>query len=177
MKNIKLIIALLSISFLFANFTNAQTATEEYCNARFNFCVEYPSSIFTEKYESANGDGIELINEAGDAYIVASGANNTLNTTVEAEYKSFLNYVIHSEGAIKEIDSYKGDNFLEITVQVRNKYFYYQTYISDKFIVAAMVRTDLDDPKASLAAFNYLKDAVSLEIDSLDPTTFGYSEE
>ena len=177
MKNIKLIIALLSISFLFVNFTNGQTPTEKYCNARYDFCVEYPSSIFTEKYESANGDGIELINKDGNAYVVASGANNTLNTTVEAEYKNFLNYVIHSEGAIKEIDSFKGDNFLEITVQVRNKYFYYQTYISDKFIIAAMVRTDLDDPKASLAAFNYLKDAVSLEIDFLNPTSLGFSEE
>ena len=177
MKNIKLFISIFSISFLFTNFMSAQAPTEEYCNARFNFCVEYPSNIFTEKHESANGDGIELINEAGDAYIVASGANNTMNTSVEAEYKSFLNFIIESEGAIKEIDSYKGENMLEVTVQVANKYFYYQTYISDKFIVAAMVRTDLDDPKASLAAFNYLKDTVSLEIDFLDPSALGYTEE
>ena len=176
MKNIKLVITILSVSFLFTNFMSAQTPKQEYCNARFGFCLEYPSAIFTEKYESPNGDGIELINEDGDAYIVASGANNTLNTTVEAEYKNFLNFIIESEGAIREIDSYKGDNVLEVTLQVANKYFYYQTYISDKFIVAAMVRTDLDDPKASLAAFSYLKEAVSLEIDLLDPAALGYSE-
>lgn len=175
MKNIKIIFSVFFAVLLYTNMTYAQT--EEYCNPRFDFCIEYPANIFTEKYESTNGDGIELINEAGDAYIVASGSNNTLNTSVEAEYKNFLNFIIESEGAIKEIDSKRGENQLEVNVQVGNKYFFFQTFISEKFIIASMIRSDMDDPKASLAAFNYLKEAVRMEVGSVYENSIGFVQE
>lgn len=177
MKNVKIIFSVLFITLLYTNTTYAQTQTEEYCNPRFDFCIEYPAHIFTEKHESVNGDGIELINEAGDAYIVASGANNTLNTSVEAEYKNFVNYIIQAEGLIKEIDSKRDQNQLEVTVQVGNKYFFFQTFISDKFIIASMIRSDMDDPKASLAAFDYMKKAVNIEVGSNYDNSIGFVQE
>ena len=175
MRNITLVFSLFAIMFAFVGTTDAQVQMEEYCNARFSFCIEYPAHIFTEKHESTNGDGIELINDAGDAYIVASGTNNTLNTSVEAEYKNFLNFIIESEGVIKEIDSHRDENHLKVTVEVGNKYFFYQAFIADNFIVASMVRSDMDDPKASLAAFNYLKEAVQLEVDFTNGNAIGFT--
>lgn len=165
MKNIKSIFSIAIFSFLFVNIASAQSEMAEYCNNRFDFCIEYPSDIFTEKMLSANGDGVEFTNADGTVYLLASGSNNVLKTSVEAEYKNFMNYIIHTEGQVKEIESNRVGNMLEVSIQNGKKFFFYRTYISENALVAILIKTDLDEPNASLAAFNYLKDAVNLEVE------------
>lgn len=165
MKYIKSILAISIFSFLTLNFASAQTEMAKYCNNRFDFCIEYPADIFTEKMLSANGDGVELTNADGNAYLLASGANNVIKTSVEAEYKNFMNYIVHTEGQVKEIDSQRVGNMLEISVQTGNRYIFYRSYIFEEVLVAMMIKTDMPEQNASLAAFNYLKDAVKLEVE------------
>lgn len=173
MKYLKSIIAIFIINFLLLNTSFAQNQAGEYCNPRFNFCIEYPSDIFTEKMLSTNGDGIELTNDNGDVYLFASGSNNILTTSVEAEYKNFLNYMVATEGQVKELETNRVGNMLEVSIQNGKKYFFYRTYISDNYLVAVLIKTDLEDPTASLAAFNYLKSIVKLDAPDIQNGTAG----
>ncbi|MBJ6610285.1 MAG: hypothetical protein JG718_08000 [Candidatus Thiothrix moscowensis] len=59
---------------------------DTYCNERFGFCVDYPTS-FGMKPPPENGDGREFYDHNG-FQMTASGINNVLDATVASEMKS-----------------------------------------------------------------------------------------
>jgi hypothetical protein len=57
-----------------------------YCNERYGFCVEHPSTLMMDP-PPANGDGRRFYDPNGFSMVV-SGINNVLDDTVETEMKS-----------------------------------------------------------------------------------------
>lgn len=62
----------LSILILFSSF-NSDTTFAKYCNARFDFCVEYPNS-FERQSEPENNDGLIFLSRDRSSEIRAFGS-------------------------------------------------------------------------------------------------------
>lgn len=60
----------------------------EYCNSRFDFCIQYPAD-FIAQGEAANGDGQRFLSKDKQAEIAAYGMNvlEELNDHVNEEFK------------------------------------------------------------------------------------------
>ncbi len=79
------------ISVLNPVFTQSQN--EVYCNNRFNFCMQYPTEIFTQKILPENNDGIELHSADGTLVVKVSGVHNALESTIQEEFELFEQYL------------------------------------------------------------------------------------
>jgi len=47
-----------------------------YCNARFDFCIDYPKNLLTQETESENGDGTDFSNNRNEFVLTVFGRNN-----------------------------------------------------------------------------------------------------
>ncbi len=56
-----------------------------YCNPRYDFCLEYPEKVFTEKHSSSNDDGLVLMSADGDVRMRVSGYYNVMGWSAAEE--------------------------------------------------------------------------------------------
>lgn len=59
--------------------TVAPAATAEYCNSRFDFCLDYSPTLLPRQEASANDDGLVLWAENNEAKVTANGAFNVFS--------------------------------------------------------------------------------------------------
>ena len=128
----KLILFLILFLALFSLSANAKEPYNEYCNARFRFCVQYPAN-FGKGPAPVNNDGRDFYDNDG-FYMTASGMHNVLNNSLQAERKS------------------QEEDFDRITYRVSKKHFfvlsgydgedilYIKTYIGKDFIYHLYIR-------------------------------------
>jgi hypothetical protein len=94
---------------------------EKYCNSRYGFCVDYPTTLSLEP-PPANGDGRIFFDSHGFK-MTASGINNLTNDTITSEMES----------ASENIDqiTYKaqGKNWFVISGYQGSKIIYIKTYV------------------------------------------------
>lgn len=89
-----------------------------YANPRFGFSIMYPDFL-VNKFESDNGDGIELSNAEGTVKLVVSGINNTLENSPIQEFEEELKF--YGNVSYKNLS---GNNF--VITGHDNDYIYYQ---------------------------------------------------
>jgi hypothetical protein len=105
-----------------------------YHNARFNYCINYPSSILLPQGESENGDGQVFLSNDMKFSMVVSGISNSENIDIRTAYEKDLNY----QSSIPKnrltlckqvqnyyvISGYKGDDiFYSKTYLFQNKFY------------------------------------------------------
>jgi hypothetical protein len=94
------------ILFLFLITTGFRPGYKKYCNARFNFCISYPSD-FTKLPESENGDGRIFISKDKKAEIRMYGS-----LAVE-EYETLIqHFAIQSSGLRLSFKSIKVSSYI-----------------------------------------------------------------
>ena len=54
----------------------AQDGWGQYCNARYQFCIDYPTGLFEQRIEADNGDGITLVSTDDGAELRTYGVMN-----------------------------------------------------------------------------------------------------
>lgn len=74
----------LSLSFCLS--ASAQVKYTSYVNDRFEFLVEYPSSILTPQPQPENGDGRTFMSRDKNIEMRAWGQNNALGRTIEQQF-------------------------------------------------------------------------------------------
>lgn len=80
-------ITLLAHLSLFA--TEPPALANRYCNPRYDFCLEYPETVFTEKHSSSNDDGLLLMSSDRDVRMRVSGYYNIMGWSAQDEMEEY----------------------------------------------------------------------------------------
>jgi len=142
--------------------------SKEYCNSRYNFCVEFPDYIFTKEEVAPNGDGIILTSEDDNIQARVSGYNNVMDWPVRAEYRDFLDLIEYeNEGVeIKEIQTDFATDHFECLLEVGPQLYYENTHlIGEDFINLSMQlnRNGNWNMERTKAAFNEIQPLMKLK--------------
>jgi hypothetical protein len=117
---------------------NAQTKFNEYCNARFGFCISYPIN-FKAQGESDNGDGQEFISMDGKSSILVyrDGREVMYESDSECKNQSFLTDVTSDE--TKKVTYKKmGDRFYVVSGYEGSSIFYQKTIFTNEGMMTAI---------------------------------------
>lgn len=113
---------------------------DQYCNARFGYCVDYPDFLKAQK-ESPNGDGKIFINKRGEEVLRVFGRLNldSEGETISLERQYKMDVQNHLKK--KNVITYKklGKTFFVISGYRNGKVFYQKTILkSDAFAFAIL---------------------------------------
>jgi hypothetical protein len=128
----------LLVFLLFANFYQAQTSYNQYCNARFGFCVSYPNT-FKGQGESDNGDGQEFISADGkSSLLVYRDVREALyESEAECKSQSYLSDITPDQS--KQVTyKKKGDNFYVVSGYQGSMIFYQKTIFTEQGMMTAV---------------------------------------
>lgn len=131
-------IVILFIGSLLFSFTETSDMPEpgNYCNARFEFCVNYPQDLFVSKDVSDNGDGIVLTSSNKEVKLTISGVQNVLNEDLEGIYEDLKYSISFSEGGIENEIIETGEKFFLTSFTANEKNFFVKAIEhQDDFIV------------------------------------------
>lgn len=135
-----------------------------YCNARFDFCVNFPEALFTKQISSDNDDGIRLTSADGKVRVDVSGAYNVGNWSVVDMYEFALNDIDadHPE-KVKHFGHEIGKTYYEATFEYGNELYFSRTVLhhNNTYITLTIaVPADME------GLLDSLKDEVQLDIHS-----------
>jgi hypothetical protein len=135
-----------------------------YCNARYDFCVSFPSELFTKKLTSDNDDGIRLTSTDGKVCVEASGAYNVGNWSITDLYDfTFQDITADHPDVVKYVDYKIGKNAYEATFQYANELHYYKSVLHrNNTYITLMIAV----PLGMEGLLDNLKEEVLLEVHS-----------
>ncbi len=97
-----------------------------YCNARYNYCITYPSSLIPQK-EADNGDGRKFLSKDKNVVLIVYhtyGIQETPEMNLKEEYNRLLK---DSEVTYKVFKQ----NWFVVSGYKQNKIFYQKSYIDE----------------------------------------------
>ena len=127
------------VFLVIANFTLAQSSYNQYCNARFGFCVSYPST-FKAQGESDNGDGQEFISADGKSSLLVyrDGREAIYESEAECRSQSYLSDITSDE--TKQVTyKKKGENFYVVSGFQGSMIFYQKTIFTEQGMMTAIL--------------------------------------
>lgn len=118
----------------------------QYCNARFSYCLDYPDFLKAQP-ESPNGDGQIFINKKGDEVLRVFGR---LNLDAEGEIISLEQQFktdIKDNLKKKNVITYKklGETFFVISGYRNGKIFYQKTILKNDAFAFAILEYSKDE--------------------------------
>jgi len=126
------------VFLVIANFTLTQSSYNQYCNARFGFCVSYPNT-FKAQGESDNGDGQEFISADGKSSLLVyrDGREAIYESEAECRSQSYLSDITSDE--TKQVTyKKKGDNFYVVSGYQGSMIFYQKTIFTEQGMMTAV---------------------------------------
>ena len=135
--------------------TEVMAQKEVYCNDRFSFCLQYPSTVLSQSAASANGDGVVLYTDNEQLMVNVSGIHNLLNTSIEDEYNLFLEH-LKNEKPLFEIYSsnLEKDQFTILAASQDEASFYKTVATGEYFISLSIFTKDLTVEQSKTAIDN-----------------------
>lgn len=85
----------------------------EYCNPRYDFCVNYPSTILENEIISDNNDGIILQSEDKNFVVTVSGSQNILRKDTWELYNEFVAEPLSKQPLSRVVYVIVRDNYYE----------------------------------------------------------------
>ncbi len=113
---------------LFGSQVYAQSSQKTYCNSRFGFCVDYPTT-FGMGPAPSNNDGREFSDRDG-FFMIASGMYNALENNLRDEMQSQekdfdrITYRVKKKGWFV-LSGYKDNDILYLKTYVGEEYIYH----------------------------------------------------
>lgn len=123
---------------LIGNLNFAQTGFNQYCNARFGYCLSYPNT-FNGQGESENGDGQEFISADGKCSLLVYRDYREAFYESEAECKtqSYLSDITSDE--TKQVTyKKKAENFYVVSGFQGSMIFYQKTIFTEQGMMTAI---------------------------------------
>lgn len=144
--------------------TAAPRDTGRYCNARFDFCLNYPDQLFTQKAKSDNDDGVRLTSADGKLCVEVSGSYNVANWSLTDIYDfTFQDITADHPDEVKYISYNIGKTSYEATFQYANELHYYHTVLLQNNSFVTLL---ISVPLGMEAMLDNLKGDVSLDTHS-----------
>lgn len=114
-----------------------------YCNARFNYCVDYPADLIPQP-ESTNGDGRVFKNKMNEDVLTVFGTNN-LDTdnknALEKLYNDDLHRTNEFDTSRDRVITYQklGETFYVLSGRKKDKIFYQKTIMKNEIFASAIL--------------------------------------
>ena len=130
------LLVMVTLPFIISDRAENAIDTAKYCNARFQFCVEYPIDILSDKIISDNGDGIILRSKEEQVSATFLGSWNVENKTPKELYQLYVGKKVNrdsdSELVFKEISEKDFEvSFIDGAFQVYERLY----VLDDKFLL------------------------------------------
>jgi len=148
MKPFRLLILLFLLPFIFAS--TPVEESDQYCNSRFDYCVEFYQDIFTERTLSANGDGAFFSSPNGEITMTINGEYDILGRSVKEQFELFLAPISTPQNAVIDHTTIFGENHFTSLIELEqgqqvyiqshksgNKYINIMVNINDKSFIEA----------------------------------------
>lgn len=132
--------------------------TNQYCNTRFNFCIEYPEQIFTEGFEADNSDGVRLNSAADNISLEISGSYNVLNWSQQEAYFFYIEQLKDKDPDVRELSNKTGENYFESVFHVGDKLEYYKVILHGGAYITLIITV----PEGMEEMLSSIKDEVRL---------------
>lgn len=147
----------------FAVIGNEVIIMEDYCNARFDFCVQYPSNL-EETQGPDNADGRTFIAQDTSVEVMVYG-HSALNWGLGSELKFIFQTFDNPNDKryISAINLQEEDNYFEVWGVVEGQRYYQKTILEDERFVTLILVTDKEDVSRKEA-----KDLKEELVDSFD---------
>lgn len=152
---------------LFIGFSskNASKATNEhdYCNTRFDFCLEYPKGVLTQQRKSDNDDGISLSSADGLFKAQAYGAYNVVGSTTEDLFQELVKELSAKNKKLDIVSNDVNKTTYEATFRGDKEMLYYRIlFVPNNAVVTLMIAV----PKGMEEMMHSLQEDVILDTHS-----------
>ena len=129
-------LTLLSVS------SKAQNSYDKYCNARFEYCIEYPTEL-KGMGESDNGDGQKFVSKDKKANLTVyrDSREAIYETTAQCKTECFKSDS-KSENGKNVTYKKEGNNFFVVTGTKGNNIFYQKTIYTKGGMITAVIEYD-----------------------------------
>lgn len=140
---------LLTISLHFFALPPAETSLDkkEYCNARFDFCVQYPVELLPQQYKATNGDGARWTNEDQSIQLSVAGFHNVEGWDIEAINQFFFDQLIRKDASVHLTAIYTDDTYGWTKMRIADKIQYFSVRLLANSYVTTLITVTEDAPK------------------------------
>ncbi len=121
-----------------------------YCNGRFNFCVQYPSELFLTTPPPSNNDGRTFISKDGTIQLIVFGTYQlhwTLPETFDMALHAIKSQQTESDWMSSQI---LGKQYFEISGTVEGNYYYRKTFKRNHQFITLIFESAFAPLKAEL---------------------------
>lgn len=118
---------------------------DTYCNARYGYCIDYPTGLIYPQPESYNGDGRVFKNKQGDEVLTVFGRMNASpeggTISLEQQFDDDLHGNSEENGNKDRVITYQklGNTFFVISGYKKGKIFYQKTILKDESFAYAIL--------------------------------------
>lgn len=161
MKKIIRILAFCFLPFLLT--AQGLPADGLYCNARFDYCVEYPQAVLGQYKLADNSDGVILYTEGEELEVEIAGSNNVMDWGFQDLYEMNLEALSLLYGRVEVERFNQTDRYFEFEVALQEGAIYQRTYNFNGVLVTLEIRAG---PGVSPALFKKLQDEIRVTVDA-----------
>ncbi len=154
-----LVVAILA-AFTAGPATLSKNTSEEYCNKRFSFCVQYPSDYFTKIEKSDNGDGVMMHTTDGAVDLQVTGSYNVMDWSIKDIYYHTFDSEVRGDMNTQVIESQFDDTFSQVKLKTGNRLELFRTYLLDN----AYVTIDISVPANAPELLEQLEETVNFSV-------------
>jgi len=144
-------------------FTASTTPTlAEYCNARYEFCINYPAEYFDDTKRADNADGIILKSEDELVRLAISGSYNVLDWSLEDIYLQTFEEIAKDEDAVNLVDYSIEENMHDCVYEFKDYFLYMKTILLEEKYVT--VRLEVNKSNGYLLPIIQEQMTISVEL-------------
>jgi hypothetical protein len=144
-----------ALLFLLSSSVLAHSTMRNYCNPRFRFCIDYPSS-FVAQTPPENGDGRTFKSKDGLVKMLVYGSNNSLMEKLETRFKAES---ISSDTRKVTYKLFKPDYFVLSGIENKNVFYQKVLFKNDEYktflILYPIVQNKIYDPITTKIAASF----------------------
>ena len=119
----------------------------QYCNTRFEFCVNYPAPLLPEQRVSDNDDGVILKTTDRSSQVSVYGSFNVFKWTPKDLFEFTIKELPGGGGDIKVLTSLFGDDFYECAFLHGTSQYYHRGYFVKDRYVQMVAQTPVNRPE------------------------------
>ena len=124
------------------------TALSNYCNSRFNFCVDYSADLLPTQQVAENGDGVILRSDVGAAQVKVNGSHNVFSWTPAELYTFTLENALSSEPKdVAVVSKLIGEDFYECLLLDDGKNIYVKAFFVGDHYVQMFIEVPANRPE------------------------------
>lgn len=132
----------------------------KYCNPRYDFCLAYPATFYSEKATADNADGIQASSKDQDFLLTVAGSKNALQQNPWELFEIFVSKPINESADSRFIYMIIRPEYYE-TAFYKGDYCYYQKLLRNG---QDNITLELRAPKDQYNKLKKMKNRVKLKM-------------